>query len=356
MMTTNILSTSRSALFIILSAILIQVKPVQAQSADGRDTIHPVQISFVPGLSILGNESAQAVSRFSLNIIGGYTGGVAGLELGGVFNINRSDVRNVQLAGVFNRVGNTLYGVQAAGVINQVASSMSGIQLAGAANRSGEVHGAQFAGVVNLARSVRGAQFAGAVNIARGETGSQIAGVVNVGKNVKGVQLAGLLNIADSSDYPVGLINLIRNGQKSMAVEVDETGTASLVFRSGGRVLYGVLGIGYRFGNDGYDYALEGGLGARLVSKSRFSLNVEAVQRTTTDFDTYTHMASLKILPAFRFGNHLEIFGGPTANVSYADDDVVSMDAPGWVWYRHGGDHDVRSMHGGLIGGIRYVW
>lgn len=356
MTTRTVQNASRMALFSMLLAILMHVHPVLAQITEGQDTIHPIQISFVPGLSTLGKQGTQAVSRFSLNLIGGKTGGVAGLEIAGVFNINRADVRDVQLAGAFNWVGHDLSGVQAAGAINRVANEVSGLQVAGAANQVGQVQGAQFAGAINVAKTVRGVQFAGGINVARGRTGTQVAGAINIGGYVQGVQLAGLLNIADSSDYPIGLINLVKNGRKSMAVEVDETGTTSVVFRSGGRVLYGVLGVGYRFGNDPFDYALEGGLGARLVDKDRFSLAIEAVQRTTTDFDGYTHMASLKVLPAYRFGNHLEVFGGPTANVMYADDDGGALNAPGWVWFRQNGDGDVRSLHGGIIGGVRYVW
>jgi hypothetical protein len=37
-----------------------------------------------------------------MNVIGGYTAGVDGLEMGGVFNINQKDVRYFQMAGVFN--------------------------------------------------------------------------------------------------------------------------------------------------------------------------------------------------------------------------------------------------------------
>src|SRR5690606_19965136 len=186
---------------------------------------------------------------------------------------------------------------------------VSGLQVAGAVNQAGQVQGAQFAGAMNVAKTVRGAQFAGGINIARGRTGTQVAGAINIGGYVRGVQLAGLLNVADSSDYPIGLINLIKNGYRSVAMEVDETGTTSVVFRSGGRVLYGLLGVGYRFDSDPYDYALEGGVGARILDNDRFTLAIEAVQRTTTDFDDYIHMASLRILPGYRFGK-LEVFAG----------------------------------------------
>ena len=37
-------------------------------------------------------------------MFGGYTAGVNGLEIGGLFNLNKKDVRYVQAAGLFNIV------------------------------------------------------------------------------------------------------------------------------------------------------------------------------------------------------------------------------------------------------------
>ena len=63
--------------------------------------------------------------------------------------------------------------------------------------------------------------------------------------DVKGVQWAGLLNIARNSDVPIGLINIIKNGEMGMAVTYDGIGNAVASFRSGGKYTYGILGIGY---------------------------------------------------------------------------------------------------------------
>ena len=75
--------------------------------------------------------------------------------------------------------------------------------------------------------------------------GSQIAGFMNIARKVKGVQIAGFINIADSSATPIGLINIIRNGEKSISISADETLTWLLSFRSGGKILYGIVGGGY---------------------------------------------------------------------------------------------------------------
>src|SRR3546814_14420235 len=106
----------------------------------------------MPGLSTQGRMSAQEVNNFSVNLIGGYTAGLNGMEMAGVFNMNKKDVGPVQLAGGFNVVGGALQGVQAAGVHNMVLDSMRGVQLGGAYNRvRGAGRGLKVSGVVNSA-------------------------------------------------------------------------------------------------------------------------------------------------------------------------------------------------------------
>lgn len=48
----------------------------------------PVQASLTPGLSSHGSMSGSVVNKFSLNLIGGYTAGVDGAEIAGIFNMN----------------------------------------------------------------------------------------------------------------------------------------------------------------------------------------------------------------------------------------------------------------------------
>ena len=121
----------------------------------------PVQGSIIPGLSSQGRMSTQMVNNFSFNMLGGYTAGVEGLEMAGVFNINKKDVRYLQMAGVFNITGGNAIGVQSAGVYNQVMDSVAGLQMAGVVNIvKGRVTGLQAASVYNLSiGKVKGAQF-----------------------------------------------------------------------------------------------------------------------------------------------------------------------------------------------------
>jgi len=190
----------------------------------------PIQGSVVPGLSSQGKMASQMTNRFSFNLIGGYTAGVDGVEIGGIFNINKKDVRYLQMAGVLNMVGGEMQGVQASCILNTVLDTMKGIQMAGIGNvvrksstgiqsagiynlSVGRVKGGQMAGIVNTAvDTFVGVQAAGIVNssikkftgwqtasIVNGSvgsvTGAQTAGIVNICvKDIKGVQLAGVVN------------------------------------------------------------------------------------------------------------------------------------------------------------------
>src|SRR5690606_33332308 len=86
----------------------------------------PFQTSITPGLSTHGSMSGQVVNKFSVNLLGGYTSGVNGVELGGGFNINKRNVNFLQAAGVFNLVGGSVSGIQLAGVNNSVLDSEIG--------------------------------------------------------------------------------------------------------------------------------------------------------------------------------------------------------------------------------------
>jgi hypothetical protein len=331
----------------------------------------PYQVSLIPGLSTHGMFNSQVINHGSVNLIGGYTAGVDGLEMGGVFNINQKDVRFLQMAGVFNMVGGDAEGVQMAGVSNQVMGNVSGLQMGGVSNWAGNAKGVQLAGVINMAKEMEGLQAAGSVNVATeskgtqlagvmnvssGKTGPQIAGVINVGGKVKGIQLAGLINIADSSDYPVGLINIIKNGRKSFSLGTDESGLATLTFRSGGRVLYGLVGAGYYLTDRELSYAAEAGIGAHLTDSKSFSLDAEAVTRNSADFDGHEQdRVSFRLLPELRMGSRFSVYAGPSVNFTYQDRKEAAIDKiPGWVL--HESKSTGRALHIGLSAGLKYRW
>jgi hypothetical protein len=346
----------------------------------------PYQVSLTPGLSTQGMYNSQVIDHFSLNILGGYTAGINGVEMAGIFNINRKDMRFLQAAGIFNFVGGSVKGIQMAGIYNSVLNDVFGLQAAGFANRANhftggvqmaglanidkQVAGFQVAGLMNIYGSGKGIAFAGFTNVARDSSGTQIAGFMNKGGNVSGLQLSafintaqkvkgvqfGLINIADSSDYPFGIINFIKNGEKSIGVTTDESAFAHVDLRSGGRVLYGLFGIGYKPGSEKIKYALDLGFGAHIVNHKKFFLNAEYIAALNTDLDKKLYQtSSFKLLPGYKFNKHWGLFAGPSINLTSTDtgDDVKIH---GWVLGKSVSDKHINTTFTGITGGLQYTW
>lgn len=162
----------------------------------------PIQISLVPAIGTNKLLSGSMNNNFSLNILGGYSHGVRGVELGGLFNIDREHMYGAQLAGLANVVGGNVVGLQAGGIFNHVRGSLTGIQLGGIHNLvSDTLNGFQVGGIGNVATGkVTGFQIGGIYNSAsRGVDGGQIAGIVNRSKgDVRALQIGGIANTADS--------------------------------------------------------------------------------------------------------------------------------------------------------------
>jgi hypothetical protein len=304
-------------------------------------TERPFQLSVTPGLSTHGSMSSQVINNFSLNIFGGYSGGVDGVELGGLFNIDKRDVKYLQAAGLFNVVGGSVKGVQLAGINNTVLDSVNGFQAAGINNHvvnkfsgfqvagvynhvADSVKGFQAAGVGNFAMGkVSGTQIAGVANFAnRGIRGTQIAGVINYAKKLNGVQI-GLINIADSSDgYSIGLLNFVVHGYHKLSISTDEVVNTNASLKTGTSKLYSILHAGINWGKtDEKVYAFGYGLGTEIKLNRTFSINPELASQ-------YLYLGSwdyLNLLNKFRLnvdiklGKYVSIFGGPVFNVYYSD-------------------------------------
>src|SRR5262245_41475360 len=94
----------------------------------------PVRIALVPPLSSQGKTDKYTTSPISLNILGGVTGSVNGVELGSLFNFDKMNMHGVQAAGWFNITGGAVNGLQMAGYFNSTKGNLIGAQLAGDIN------------------------------------------------------------------------------------------------------------------------------------------------------------------------------------------------------------------------------
>lgn len=320
------------------------------------DTIRPVHVGLVYPISSNGLRATDYTNRFSLHAIAGLSKNETALSIAGAANIVKQNANGAQIAGAVNLIGNDASGVQIAGFANLVKKNVEGAQIAGFLNMAENAGAVQIAGFSNIVgKNSKGLQLSGFFNKSE-NVNVQIAGFLNVAKKVKGVQLAGLINIADSSDYPIGIFNFIKSGEKSVSITIDETMTGMASFRSGGRILYGIAGIGYNFKNNERPlYAVEAGLGAHIPVTERFRINLEAVSLTLSDFKKGTYMkSSLRILPAYRVGSRIEIFAGPTINyVNYSKESGKGL-VDKYLWSRTRQD-DFQGLFAGFTGGVQIL-
>lgn len=302
------MSTKNKAMIILSLLLLISVNSFAQNSSE------KIHIGLIYPLSSNGTHAPLDTNRFSLNLLGGVSAAEHGFTFAGLFNVVKQDTRGVQFAGLSNHIGKKADGTMFAGLINTYGGG-KGLAAAGLGNFSKTKSGVQMAGIFNKAGDVSTLQMTGLANVASYVRGSQISGLINIAKNVKGLQMAGLVNIADTADYQIGLINISRNGEKNLAATVDENQTAMLTFRSGVKVFYGILGIGYNFKNDKQKYAYEAGLGVHAFKKGIFQLNAELTQSGLTDFKKGEYYrSSFKLLPSVKIANGIELFAGPSVN------------------------------------------
>lgn len=287
------------------------VKNVSAQETK----IFKANIGLVYPLSTNGTHAPLDTNNLSLNLIAGVSSAEKGSSFAGLSNVVRHYTKGAQFAGFSNHIGTEADGALFAGFLNTYRSA-KGVQFAGFANvAQNNVTGVQFAGFINTVKDLKGSQFAGFINVSKNVKGNQFAGFINVAKNVKGIQAAGFINIAENSDFPIGIINLVKNGEKSIAATIDDQQTSMLTFRSGGKHLYGIIGLGYNFKNKEEVYAFEAGLGAHFFQSKHFRLNTELVQGMLESFEKGEYIKSaLRILPALKVTKLFEIFAGPSLN------------------------------------------
>ena len=238
-----------------------------------------------------------------------------GVEFAGLVN-TASHFKGLQFAG-FTNIADHATGLQFAGLSNTATKYIRGVQFAGIVNTAGDVNGIQFAGFVNIAKKVRGVQFAGIVNTAGDVNGIQFAGFVNIAKKVRGVQFATLVNVADTCDCPIGIINIIRNGEKGIALtyDINGTGTGIVSFRSGGKYTYGIIGVGINHRIDGDNkIAIEAGYGVHIPVFEWFRIDNELKATTIGTAENSINNFSYSLLPSFIINRHYNIFAGVSIN------------------------------------------
>lgn len=321
----------RLRLFIMVGVLfMLPVKLWSQSNPEGENggKWRPIQVSFFYPLCTNGFEASSCANNLSISFIEGRSRSVNGLALAGCVNTVKADSRGLLVSGILNAVHGTMSGVQLAGLVNIAGTASRGIQLAGL------------------------------VNVARDFSGLQLAGLVNVAHTVRGVQLAGLINVADSSDFPIGFINLIKNGEMGIAVSYNELGTTMLSFQSGGRYTYGIVGIGYNHYLRGQQpFIAGGGIGARINCTNWLRLSCELTSTNLLPAKASLDrlmVLNFSLLPAFRMLPHLELFGGPRLSYASANHDCRNV-LPSYSLWRRLGPSRIQQLHLGFQAGVQYI-
>ncbi|MEX0609795.1 MAG: hypothetical protein WD016_08455 [Balneolaceae bacterium] len=218
---------------VLLASLFLLPQLVQAQYYEDDLKYRKWRVTIFPPLSTNGVEAPNYTAKYSINLIGGYHGGLDGFEIGSLFNYNKFYSHGFQIAGGVNATGGSMAGVNLAGGLNFSDYDMTGIQIAGGVNVSGNnLEGIQAAGLFNIAKgsssglqfagignisnnNIEGLQGAGILNAALGDiSGLQGAGIANIAKeNVEGLQVSGVLNLAGSD-----MVGLQATGAASIAL------------------------------------------------------------------------------------------------------------------------------------------
>ena len=323
--------------------LLSAKQQIQSLNLKGFYADRPFHASVIPGVSSHGKLSPQIINNFSLNLFGGYSGGVNGIEVGGLFNIDKKHVQFIQAGGIFNIVGGYVHGIQVAGIHNLVLDEVAGLQVAGINNMvkknfyggqfsgiynhvSGRVSGLQFAGVSNYARAkMNGAQISGIGNFSNREmNGAQISGFFNYAKHMKGLQI-GLINVSNTTDgCSIGLINIVFKGYHKLTFTTNEVLNTNVSIKTGTSHFYNIFLGGMNAGKEEKLYSFGYGLGTRLGLGKAFALDPEI----TTQYMYLGSWENLNLLGKvhlnlnLRIGKYFSIFAGPSVAGYYSDQKI----------------------------------
>lgn len=313
-----------------------QRQKMQSLNLGGIMSEVPVQASLIPSLSTRGMMNSQINSSFSLNLLGGYTGGVDGFEMAGLYNINRMNVHALQMAGLFNTVGGSVKGVQLAGLYNNIFGDLNGLQISGIYNSvKGAQIGVQISGIYNQAKQdAKGIQIAAIHNNVTGsQNGLQISGIYNTGnQKVRGIQIAllnfaketdglqiGLINFAGSpSGYSFGLLNFKKHGYQKFSITRNEISDINFSVKTGDNKLYTILMAGKSERTNEEKLTSFGfGLGKNILLANRVTYNPEISMQYLYlgNWDRYNFVYKFDSPLTFRIFKGLALSAGPSFNL-----------------------------------------
>lgn len=320
-MTQRIIASKRIFISIILVFVLTFGAKAQIDTTHSNKKITEI----LPSINIV-NVSKANKSFAIAGLVNVIKEKAIGLRIAGLHNHIGEKCFGLTIGGLGNTTFGNHYGMQIGGLYNITTSNTKGVAIAGLCNifRGFENKGLQIAGLTNISQNAFGLQFSGLANVATNVKGMQFAGLINVANKVDGVQFASVLNIADESNFPIGIVNIIKNGEKGVALTYDVLNNAVLSFRSGGKYTYGIIGVGCNPQITSQDkVVLEAGYGLHIPICKWLELNNE-IKATNISFSSDINNFSYYIAPSIKLWKHFNLFGGANfnyfmANKKYSD-------------------------------------
>ena len=364
------------------------------------------QISIFSRVGTNSRKSDELTNNLSVNLFWGANGGVDGLEVGGVFNHIKNDVRGIQAAGIGNHVNNNVIGTQASGVFNIADGKVEGVQASGIFNIAKEATAIQASGLFNIASNKfsglqvaplfnyagpgSGVQVSSLLNVNRGKVKTQISGLMNVAGDVDYAQISpflniakkvsgfqfGIINVADTvSGVPLGMLTLVKKGYNRVDFFASESMLGNFALKLGAKSFYNIFQIGARWDEESntingntekntlLTWGLGYGMGTAIKLNRKSLLNIEAIGMHVNEGERWTSelniLTQLRILADVRIGHRTSIFAGPSGNIMFsnlydADSNTYGSNIMPYSLYDETINGTNIKMWIGFIGGIRF--
>lgn len=340
-----------------------------------------VQASLFYPIGTSWTKSKDKQFNLSLNLIGGYTGQIKGVELGTFFNINKYNMHGVQLglvnvnkgnmkgfqvgpgvnwiegegvganfSGLFtyqrgrftgfefswfvNVNGGDFRGAMGSHLLNYVKKDMYGIQWALGPNVvGGSSRGIQFSWTVNYTRDYfNGFQFGPFFNYAGTSDGIQ-AGLINVAKKSGGFQV-GLINYSgDSSVVPIGLVNIVKGGYNKLEIWSNELNVFNIALKTGGSKVYSIINVGGNPFNKNKWWSIGWGPGLHIQFSKRFYADIDDITSLVSVNEPFSIGAGrttitnqLRLTCGFQLTPKVALYLGPTLYTLFSNNNHIEFD------------------------------
>jgi hypothetical protein len=306
-----------------------------------------------------GSKNSGFGYNFQVGIIQSYAAAIKGSQFSLLMNQSGGEVRGTQFALVMNSAHGDVYGHQGSLIFNKIDGNLKGSQTGIIFNKvNGDIRGAQLSAIFNDAGgNINGAQLSGIFNISRGSmNGAQISSIFNNSQSINGSQIAlfnnagiingtqiGLINKADEmhGGVPIGLINIIGNGQFHGCTWYDGNKVFNFGLKTGTKYFYSLLSFGFQINSDERGFYPGIGFGGelpfeRLFIDLDFSLKgfIEYDDNNSPDSMTEKNLySSIRLLGGVKIFKRLSVFAGGILDIYLLDEDSpVSRIHDGYNW------------------------